>query len=560
MWKSIQRSFSKTMLRRSRPVDVADLLIVGAGPSGLSAAIKAKQLNKNLRVVVVEKASEVGLHTLSGAVIETKALDELLPDWKNSAPIYTPALEDKMLFLTKNDSFVLPLPPDMHNDGNYIVSLSQVVKWLGEQAENLGVEIYSGISASQLVRKDDKILGIATSEVGLDKSGEKTSNYDPGMLLLAPITLLGEGCHGSLSKQLIADFRLRQNEPQTYGIGVKEVWEVPEENHQNGLIVHSVGWPLDQFTYGGSFQYHFTDAAKDGRKLISIGYVIGLDYWNVNTRPYMEFQRYKTHPTISQFLKGGKCISYGARALNEGGWQSLPKLNVDGAALIGCSAGFLNLPKIKGTHLAMKSGMLAAEEAVKGLSNLDSLPEIEDESQLIDFPVLNLSGYDDVVKNQSWVGKELYEVRNSRPSFHLGLYAGLLYNGLDLFVLRNLFKGNLPWTFSHGKPDHERLFPANQCPPIDYPKPDGITSFPLLENLARSGTNHNHTQPSHLKLKNKDVQVKHNLPIFGGPEAKFCPAGVYEYLELEKPETLSDGTLVNHKFQINSQNCVHCKT
>ena len=555
MISRLTRNFRYSPIQFQRPVDTSDLLIIGAGPAGLSAAIRAKQLNKDLRVVVVEKAAEVGLHTLSGAVIEPRALDELLPNWRESAPIYTKAKEDYMLFLTENNSYALPTPPDMHNEGNYIVSLSQVVKWLGEEAEKLGVEIYSGISAASLYIKDSKVLGVATSPVGLDKDFKETSNYDPGMLLLAPVTFLAEGCHGSLTKQLINQYNLRTNEKQTYGIGLKEVWEIPAENHQNGLIVHSVGWPLDPMTYGGSFMYHFTD--KDNRPLVSIGYVLGLDYWNCNTKPYFEFQRYKTHPSIKQFLKGGKCISYGARAINEGGWQSLPKLTVPGAALIGCSAGFLNLPKIKGTHLAMKSGMLAAESAVKQIKT-NNIPALETESEIkAAFPVLDLLDYEQTVKYDSWVGKELYGVRNSRPGFHFGLYAGLIYNGLDLFLLR----GKSPWTFSHGKPDHLRLKLAKDCPEIDYPKPDGIFSFPLLENLAKSGTNHNHSQPSHLRLKSgSDVQLGINKVKYGGPEANFCPAGVYEYLELEKPQTLKDGTVTKYKFQINSQNCVHCKT
>eukprot|EP00835_Amoeboradix_gromovi_P002644 NODE_154_length_16838_cov_0.293327.p1 type:complete len:557 gc:universal NODE_154_length_16838_cov_0.293327:3364-1694(-) len=550
------RAFHRSSILQNRPVDTTDLLIVGAGPAGLSAAIRAKQLNKDMRVIVVEKAASVGLHTLSGAVIEPRSLDELLPNWRDSAPIYTKASDDKMLFLTKNQSFILPHPEDMHNTGNYIVSLSQVVKWLGEQAESMGVEIYSGISASELIIRDNKVLGIATSPVGLDKGFQKTSNFDPGMLLLSPITLLAEGCHGSCSKQLINHFDLRINEQQTYGIGVKEVWEIPPTNHQNGLVLHSVGWPLENSVYGGSFMYHFTDAHQNGRNLVSIGLVVGLDYTNPNLSPYQEFQRYKTHPSIKQFLKGGKCISYGARAINEGGYQSLPKLTVNGAALIGCSAGFLNLPKIKGTHLAMKSGMLAAEAVVKQLPKSSNI-RIETESQITPFKVLDIKDYEQAAKHDSWVGKELFSVRNSRPAFHLGLYAGLLYNGLDLFVLRHLLK-ETPWTFSHGKPDHATLQWPNKS--INYPKPDGVYSFPLLENLQRSGTNHNHVQPSHLRLKNEEVQVAINKPKYGGPEANFCPAGVYEYIELEKPVQLSNGEMSKYRFQINAQNCVHCKT
>ena len=549
------RSLHHSSILFNRPVDMTDLLIVGAGPAGLSAAIKAKQLNKDLRVVVVEKAAEVGLHTLSGAVIEPRALDELLPNWRElNAPIYTKATNDKMLFLTKNDGYVLPNPPDMHNEGNFIVSLSQVVKWLGTIAEELGVEIYSGISASNLVIKNNKVLGIATSEVGLDKQFNKTAQYDPGMILLSPITLLAEGCHGSLSKQLINHFNLRKNsEPQTYGIGLKEVWEIDPNKHENGLIVHSVGWPLDYKTYGGSFLYHFTD--ENNRKLVSTGYVVGLDYWNPNTNPYKTFQQYKTHPLIRQYLQGGQCISYGARALNEGGWQSLPKLTVDGCALIGCSAGFLNLPKIKGTHLAMKSGMLAAESVVAAKTTA-ATPVIEMESDIQPFPVLNLLAYEENVKYKSWVGKELYQVRNSRPGFHYGLYAGLVYNGLDLFLTR----GKTPWTFSHNsKGDYASLMPWKDAPAIEYPKPDGVVSFALLDNLARSGTNHNHVQPSHLRLNNNEIQCMVNKEVYGGPEANFCPAGVYEYLETT-PYRLSNGKETKWKFQINSQNCVHCKT
>ncbi|KAI9168461.1 hypothetical protein H9P43_007833 [Blastocladiella emersonii ATCC 22665] len=544
-----------------RFVDNTDVLIVGAGPAGLSAAIRLKQLaneaGKELRVMVIEKAAEVGAHMLSGNVLEPRALNELIPDWKaKGAPLNTPVTEDKMFLLTSKSAIPLPSPPDMHNEGNYVISLNQFAKWLGEQAEELGVEIYPGFAgAKPLVSADgSKLLGVQTGDMGLNKQGLPGDNFEPGMEIRAAVTLLAEGCHGSLSKKLINQFNLRADgQFQTYGIGIKEVWEIPKEQHQPGLAVHSIGWPLDYKTYGGSFLYHWTDAPENGRHLVSVGLVTGLDYWNVNLRPYMEFQRYKHHPAIRKHLEGGKCISYGARALNEGGLQSIPKLTFPGGALVGCAAGFLNVPKIKGTHTAMKSGMLAAEAAFDALKDSPSVTESEE----LVVPALHLTAYQKSFES-SWIYQELNEIRNVRPSFHnpLGMWGGLLYSGLDTLF----FRGRVPWTLQHKVRDHESLLPKEQCPPIEYPKPDGVLSFDLLDNVARSGTNHNHDQPAHLRPRDPEVQVRHNLKVFDGPEAKFCPAGVYEYVEADQPYTLSDGTTATHKFQINFQNCVHCKT
>ncbi|KAJ3352043.1 hypothetical protein GGF32_003979 [Allomyces javanicus] len=544
-----------------RFVDNTDVLIVGAGPAGLSAAIRFKQLandaGKDLRVMVIEKGAEVGAHMLSGNVLEPRALNELIPDWKaKGAPLNTPVSRDKMSFLTKTTAIPIPHPPQMHNHGNYIISLNQFVRWLGEQAEELGVEVYPGFAgAKPLLSADGQhVVGVQIGDVGIGKDGAPTDNYEPGMQIRAPVTIFAEGCHGSLTKQMIRHFKLRdEGKFQTYGIGLKEVWEVPKENHEMGLVAHSIGWPTDFKTYQGSFLYHWTDAPENGRYLVSLGMVVGLDYWNVNLRPYMEFQRWKHHPTIAKVLQGGTCISYGARALNEGGLQSLPRLAFPGGALVGCAAGFMNVPKIKGTHTAMKSGMLAAEAAFAQLQDKESVAAEEE-------PVvepLHLQSYQTAFE-KSWIYDELYQVRNVRPSFHnpLGLYGGIMWSGLDTLFL----KGRAPFTFQHGKPDHTTLLPKSECPPIEYPKPDGVLSFDLLENVARTGTNHNHNQPAHLRPRDPEVQVKQNLPKYDGPEAKFCPAGVYEYVETEQPYTLSDGTQANKKFVINAQNCIHCKT
>ena len=512
-----------------------DVVIIGAGPAGLSAAIRLRQLcaenGADLSVVVLEKGAEVGAHILSGAVIEPRALNELIPDWKDKgAPLVTEARDDRFFFLTKGSSFRLPTPPQMNNHGNYIASLGNVCRWLGQQAEELGVEIYPGFAASEvLFHEDGSVKGVATGDMGIGKDGEKTANYQPGMELHAKLTLFAEGCRGSLSQKLMARFDLRaESDPQTYAIGIKELWEVDPDRHHPGRVVHTVGWPVAGDVYGGSFLYHLED------NQVAVGFVIGLDYSNPHLSPFDEFQRFKQHPDIRPTFEGGRRISYGARALNEGGFQSIPKLVFPGGALIGCSAGFMNVPKIKGSHNAMKSGMTAAEAAYDALKGGDA-------------PVgLELTSYPERLK-QTWVWNELYQVRNIRPSFRLGLLGGLGYSALDTYVLR----GRAPWTLHH-HPDHESLKPAAQCLPIDYPKPDGEVSFDRLSSVFLSNTNHEENQPAHLTLRDESVPVEHNLRLYDAPEQRYCPAGVYEIVRDE------DGG--NPRLQINAQNCVHCKT
>ncbi|RIA95759.1 hypothetical protein C1645_796288 [Glomus cerebriforme] len=526
-------------LTAERFVDYTDVVIVGAGPAGLSAAIRLKQLanaeKKDFRVVVIEKASELGAHTLSGAVLEPRTLNELLPDWKErGAPLNQPVLKDDMRFFTDKLSIPLPLPPLMKNKGNYIISLNNFVKWLGEQADEVGVEVYPGFSASEvLYNEDGSVRGIATNDMGLDKDFKPKENFERGMEFQAKVTLFAEGCHGSLTKTLMSKFKLREGkQPQTYAIGIKEVWEVDPAKHIPGYCLHAAGWPLDYKTYGGGFMYHMEN------NIVQLGFVIALDYENPYLYPYKEFQRYKTHPSIRKYLEGGKIRSYGARALNEGGYQSIPKLVFPGGALIGCTAGFLNLPKIKGTHTAMKSGMLAAEAAYDAVtSNSSSGP-------------ITLTAYEESIKN-SWVYNELYKVRNIRPSMNtpFGVYGFILYSGIEMLFL----KGRTPWTFKHHRQDHAALKPANECKPIEYPKPDGVITFDLLESVSRSGTNHTENQPVHLRVRDKKIPVERNLKIFGGPEQRFCPAGVYEFVDDENNPN-------EKRLQINSQNCVHCKT
>ncbi|KAJ3023924.1 hypothetical protein HKX48_009132 [Thoreauomyces humboldtii] len=526
-------------LTEERFADEVDVCIIGAGPAGLSAAIRLKQRanaeGKELRVFVVEKGSEVGSHILSGAVLETRALDELIPDWKEKgAPLNTPATKDRMLFLTKKHAIPMPHPPQMNNKGNFIVSLSNFTKWLGEQAEELGVEIYPSFAASEvLYNEDGSVKGIATNDVGIGKDGAPKDNFERGMEIHAKVTLLAEGCHGHLTKKLSKKFDLRKDaQAQTYALGLKEVWELAPEKFEPGLVLHSIGWPMDYKTYGGSFMYHFED------NKCAIGYVVALDYENPTLSPYKEFQRYKQHPAIRKFLEGGKILSYGARALNEGGYQSIPKLVFPGGALIGCTAGFLNVPKIKGTHTAMKSGMLAADAAYDAIQAEAPGP-------------ITLDSYETNIQN-SWVYKELKEVRNVRPSFHnpLGMWGGIAWSGLDTLIL----KGRVPWTFKHPKPDYATLKPLKDVTPIEYPRPDGEISFELLENVSRTGTNHEENQPSHLRLqRGQKEQIERNYPVFGGPEQKFCPAGVYEYLD-------DEANPGKKRFQINAQNCIHCKT
>ncbi|KAJ8331047.1 hypothetical protein QVD99_001151 [Batrachochytrium dendrobatidis] len=540
---------TKAILNGERFSEQVDVCIVGAGPAGLSAAIQIRKRaladGKDTRVFVVEKGAEVGAHILSGAVLEPRALNELIPDWKEKgAPLNTPATKDRMYLFTEKYAVPIPHPPQMTNSGNYIVSLNNFVRWLGEQADEVGVEIYPSFAASEILyHEDGSVKGIATNDVGIGKDGKPKDNFERGMEIHARVTLLAEGCHGSLTKKLIQKFDLRKDsEAQTYGIGIKEVWELDPSKHDPGLVLHSVGWPMDYKTYGGAFMYHLEN------NLCAVGFVTSLNYSNPTLNPYREFQRYKHHPHIKKYLEGGKVLSYGARALNEGGLQSIPKLIVPGAALIGCTAGFLNVPKIKGTHTAMKSGMLAGDAAYEKIEGISAGSDTTEPSTA---PLL-LTNYVDTLKS-SWVWKELYEVRNIRPSFHsvLGLWGGLIYSGLDTLFL----KGRVPWTFSHpAQKDHESLTPIKSANPIHYPKPDGVISFDLLESVSRTGTSHEENQPVHLRLKSgPSPQLEHNWKVYGGPEQKFCPAGVYEYLD-------DEANPGKKRFQINASNCIHCKT
>ncbi len=505
-----------------------DVVVVGAGPAGLAAAIRLKQLAPDTGVCVVEKGGEVGAHILSGCVIEPRALAELLPDWQDrGAPLTTKATDDRFLFLTETRALRLPTPPQMHNEGNYIVSLGEVCRWLGQQAESLGVEIYPGFAASEVLVEDGQVVGVATGDMGIEKSGEHGPNYQPGMELRAPYTLFAEGCRGSLTKQVADRFNLREGrDPQTYAIGIKELWEIPAENHRPGLVEHAVGWPLDSKTYGGSWLYHFGD------NLVSYGFVVGLDYSNPWLSPFDEMQRFKTHPAIRKHFEGGRRISYGARALSEGGLQSIPKLTFPGGALIGDTAGFLNVPKIKGTHAAMKSGMLAAEAVAEALANGRPAEPATYEARFRD----------------SWLYAELHGARNVRPAFaKMGLYGGIAYSALDTFLLR----GKAPWTFHHAHADHEGLRPAAAAPKIAYPKPDGTLTFDRLSSVFISNTNHEENQPSHLRLNDPARWLGVNWQTFASPESRYCPAGVYEAVGVEEGQP---------RLQINAQNCVHCKT
>ena len=514
-----------------------DVVIVGAGPAGLSAAIRLKQLcaeqDADFSVCVIEKGSEVGAHILSGAVLEPRALDELLPDWKDlGAPLNTPVTAERFLFLTEKGGFACPnflLPPPMHNKGNYIISLGNLCRWLGEQAEAHGVEIYPGFAAAEVLYDDSgAVRGVATGDMGITREGEQGPNYQPGMELHAKYTFFAEGCRGHLGKLLMDKFDLRNGvEPQSYGIGLKELWEVEPEKHQQGLVVHSAGWPLDSETYGGSFLYHLEN------NLVAVGFVVGLDYKNPYLSPYEEFQRFKTHPKVRPTFEGGRRIAYGARALNEGGLQSLPKMTFPGGLLIGCDAGTINMPKIKGSHTAMKSGMLAAEAAFAALN------DGSDEKELVSYT----TAFD-----SSWLKKELEEARNVRPAFKWGLFMGTLYAGLDQVLLR----GRAPWTLKLGHVDNESLRKASNSKPIEYPRPDGVITFDRLTNVSFSATNHEEDQPIHLTLKDDSIPIQVNLEEYDAPEQRYCPAGVYEIVRDD------DGS--NPRLQINAQNCVHCKT
>ncbi len=509
-----------------------DVVVVGAGPAGLSAAIRLKQLcaehGHELGVCVVEKGSEVGAHILSGAVLEPRALDELLPDWRErGAPLHTPVTQDRFALLTPTKAIGMPTPPPMRNEGNYIISLGNLCRWLGAQAEELGVEIYPGFAAAEVLYDEQgAVHGVATGDMGIGKDGQPTAGYQPGVELHARLTLFAEGCRGSLTKTLFERFDLRAGvDPQTFGIGIKELWEVDPSRHRPGRVWHSVGWPLDRRTYGGSFLYHLED------NQVAVGFVVGLDYANPHLSPYEEFQRFKTHPAVRAILEGGRRVAYGARALNEGGFQSVPKLVCPGAALIGCAAGFLNTPKIKGTHTAMKSGMTAAEAAFEHLGAART-------GELADYPAR---------LRRTWLWEELRRARNVRPAFRWGLWAGMAYAGLDTYLLR----GRAPWTLHHHA-DHAQLKPADACPRIDYPKPDGVVTFDRNSSVYLSNTNHEENQPCHLRLRDDTVPIEINLRRFDAPEQRFCPAGVYEIVR--------DDDGASPRLQINAQNCVHCKT
>ena len=513
-----------------------DVVIVGAGPSGLSTAIKLRQISAatgvDISVCVLEKGSEVGAHILSGAVLEPRTLFELFPDWKErGAPLNTPVTNDKLLFLTKNSSFQLPTPPQMNNHGNYIISLGNFCRWLAEQAESLGVEIYPGFAAAEILfHSDGSVKGVATGDMGIGKDGAQTANYTPGIELHAKQTIFSEGSRGSLTKVIIDKFDLRKDsDPQTYAIGIKELWEIDPSQHRQGLALHTVGWPIDNSTYGGSFLYHLEE------NQVAVGYVIGLDYQNPHLSPFDEFQRFKLHPKIKPYFEGGRRIAYGARALNEGGYQSIPDLTFPGGLIVGCGAGFLNVPKIKGTHTAMKSGITAAESIAKS------------------FEADNKEGFGSEVKgykeqlSKTWLWDELFKVRNIRPGFRAGLLFGFIHAAIDTYI----FKGKAPWTLKHHH-DHDSLRLAAHCEKIDYPKPDGEISFDKPSSVFLSNTNHEENQPAHLTLKDDLVPIVYNLKYYDAPEQRFCPAGVYEIVY--------DDQGLTPQLQINAQNCVHCKT
>ena len=512
-----------------------DVVIVGAGPAGLAAAIRLKQLSGDTSVCVLEKGSEVGAHILSGAVIDPIALNELIPDWKElGAPLNTPVTDDRFYVLGPKGALRMPnfmMPPLMNNHGNYAVSLGNVCRWLATQAEALGVEIYPGFAASEvLYRENGSVRGVVAGVLGIARDGSHKPDYQPGMELTGKYVFIAEGVRGSLAKEIIAKFDLARNsQPQKFGLGMKELWEVKPENHKQGQVTHTMGWPLGAKAGGGSFMYHLED------NLVSIGFVVHLNYQNPYLFPYMEFQRFKHHPLISQVLEGGRRVAYGARAITEGGFQSVPKLTFPGGALIGCSAGFVNVPRIKGSHNAMKTGMLAAEAAHAALHEGRAGDEI--------------SAYQTAYEN-SWVYRDLKNVKNVKPMWSkLGLVGGVALGAVDMW-LNTLFGFGLG-TWKHGKPDYATLKPAAECQPIDYPKPDGVLSFDRLTNVAFSATNHEEDEPSHLKLTDASIPINVNLPTWAEPAQRYCPAGVYEVVaEAGK----------SPRFQINAQNCVHCKT
>lgn len=513
-----------------------DVVVVGGGPAGLATAIRLKQLaaekGHEVSVCVLEKGAEIGAHILSGAVMDPQALTELLPDWKNQgAPLDTPVTEDKFLFLSQTGSKRTPewlLPDCFKNHGNYIISLGQVARWLGEQAEALGVDIFPGFAAAELLYGEQgQVKGVATGNMGVGRDGQPTEHFQPGMELLAKYTVFAEGARGQLGRELIARYQLDDGrDPQSYGIGIKELWEVDPSRAKPGQVIHTAGWPLDSDTYGGSFLYHMKD------NQVAVGMVVGLDYANPWLSPFEEFQRYKTHPAIAPIFEGGKRLSYGARALTAGGLLSLPKLVFPGGTLVGCEAGFLNASRIKGSHAAIKSGMMAAEAA------FEALAAGREQDELVAYPVSF---------EKSWLHTELNKSRNFKQWFKKGRTVATVMTGVEQWLL----KGNIPWTIHRTRPDHECLKPAAECMQIDYPKPDGKLTFDRLSSVFISNTNHEENQPIHLTLKDSTVPVKLNLATYAGPESRYCPAGVYEYV---KDETGDD------RLQINAQNCVHCKT
>lgn len=501
-----------------------DVIIVGAGPAGLSAAIRLAELDPQLNIAVIEKGAEVGAHILSGAVIDPKALTELIPDWQQkNAPLITPVTHDQFCLLSKSKSYRLPTPPPMQNHGNYIISLGKLCRWLAEQAELRGVNIFPGFAATEMIYENNRVIGIATGDKGIDKQNQPTARYQPGMNLFAKQTLLAEGCRGSLTQKLFDYFQLRQAcDPQTYGIGIKELWEIPAHLHTPGHVTHTIGWPLNHKTYGGSFIYHLE------KNLLAIGFVTGLDYKNTFLNPYEEFQRFKSHSFVRPLLENSKRIAYGARSLNEGGFQSIPKLTFPGGLIIGCAAGFLNVPKIKGIHTAMKSGMVAAESIIPFLKqNTDEC-----------------TSYTNNIK-QSWIWPELNAARNIRPAMNWGLWKGLIYAAFDTYILR----GHAPWTL-HNHADHLQTKLAKQSEKITYPAHDNKTTFDLMSSVFLTNLSYNDNQPCHLKLKNINTPIEINYKLYQSPEQRYCPAGVYEIIH--------DSNNIP-ALQINAANCIHCK-